>query len=280
MKFDRYLLPATIITTIIFVLDLNIPLGVAFGVTYIIVILFTLQTPYPHAVITAAVICTILILLGLALSPEGGEAWKVIFNRIISIAAIWAIALQGLLYKKSSVANQELGKLSYTDGLTKIANRRAMDEFIDNEWLRAIRNKSSISLVLIDIDFFKLFNDTYGHLKGDEALKKVATKLKNIVGRPGDMVARYGGEEFVFVLTDTKNAKFVANNCRQSIKDLQIPHKSSKAAEVLTISVGYCTVVPEKGTEPSLIIDAADKALYKAKENGRDRVEKMMLTHD
>jgi diguanylate cyclase (GGDEF)-like protein len=277
MKSNKLLLLAVIMAGVIFATDICIPLGVAFGVTYIIVILITLQTQHLYAVIAAAVISTILILLATYFSPEVGEPWKVIFNRIISIVALWIIALQGLLYKKSNVANIELSQLSRTDDLTSIANRRFMDEFLDREWQRAIRNKSSISLILIDIDFFKLYNDTYGHLDGDEALKRVAAKLKDVIHRPGDLVARYGGEEFVLVLADTEDAKFVADNCRQSIKDLQIPHKSSESADVLTISAGYCTVVPESGTGPSLIIDTADKALYKAKENGRDRVEKMML---
>lgn len=174
-------------------------------------------------------------------------------------------------------ANKKLKKLSRTDGLTGLANRRFMDEFFDKEWLRAIRNKTSISFILIDIDFFKLYNDNYGHPKGDECLKKVAAKLKEQVNRPGDLAARYGGEEFALVLADTEEAEYVANNCQQSIEELQIPHKFSKAADVVTISVGLCTIVPEKGTDPGLIIETADKALYKAKEAGRNRVEKIIL---
>jgi len=146
-----------------------------------------------------------------------------------------------------------------------------MDEFLGLEWLRAIRNKTSISFILIDIDFFKLYNDNYGHPEGDKCLKKVAAKLKDLVNRPGDLVARYGGEEFAIVFTDTENAEYVSNRCRRSIEKLQIQHEFSLAADVVTISVGLCTAYPEKGSDPSSVIDAADKALYKAKAEGRNR---------
>ena len=198
----------------------------------------------------------------------------------IHIISRRAVIIQSIVIEKTNElteANKKLELLSRIDGLTGLANRRFMDEFIDKEWLRAIRNKSAISLILIDIDFFKLYNDNYGHPEGDECLKKVATKLKSLAYRPGDLVARYGGEEFVLVLPDTEEAEAVANNCRRSIKELQITHEFSEAANVVTISVGVFTVVPEKGTDPSMIIDAADKALYKAKKNGRDRVEQFTL---
>lgn len=172
-----------------------------------------------------------------------------------------------------SEANKKLDFLSRTDSLTGIANRRLMDEILDKEWLRAIRNKTSISFLLIDVDFFKMYNDNYGHLMGDECLNLVAATLKEIPSRPSDLVARYGGEEFALVLAETTSAQTVAEDCRRSIEELQIQHGFSDAADVVTISVGVCTCSPTSGTNPRMIVDSADKALYKAKKIGRNRVE-------
>jgi len=216
----------------------------------------------PLAIFVSGIIITIFISLYIYLISRG------------------AATIQRLVIEKTkelNEANKALKMLSRTDGLTGIANRRFMDEFIAKEWLRAIRNKLSISFILIDIDFFKLYNDNYGHPKGDECLKKVAATLKSLVRRPSDLIARYGGEEFALVLSDTKEAELVANNCRQSIEELQIAHKFSEAANVVTISVGLCTVSPDKGTDPKLVIDTADKALYKAKDGGRNRVEQIVF---
>jgi len=172
-------------------------------------------------------------------------------------------------------ANIKLQKISRIDGLTGAFNRAYMDEILEKEWLRAIRQKTSIAFIFIDIDFFKLYNDNYGHLQGDECLKQVAKKLIEQVHRPGDLMARYGGEEFAIVLTDTEDSEYVANNCRSSIEELQILHENSSASAVVTISVGLCAVTPEIGSDPSSIIKAADKALYQAKDNGRNRVEQV-----
>lgn len=171
--------------------------------------------------------------------------------------------------------NKKLDELSHIDGLTQVANRRYMDEFLNNEWRRAIRNQSSISLILIDIDFFKQYNDNYGHIEGDKVLRKVASTIKNIIQRPGDLVARYGGEEFALILTDTTEAEHVANICLEAVSNLNIPHEYSSIDDRITISAGVCTVFPIKRTRPVELINLADQALYRAKENGRNRLEKV-----
>lgn len=169
--------------------------------------------------------------------------------------------------------NKKLKDLSRKDGLTGLANRRYMDEFIEREWLRAVRNKLPITFLLIDIDFFKAYNDNYGHLVGDKSLKKVASALKEVVSRPGDLVARYGGEEFALILSETSAAQYIAKKCLKAIESLEISHEYSAASDVITISIGYHTLHPTKGSIPEDIIELADKALYQAKNFGRNRVE-------
>ena len=172
-----------------------------------------------------------------------------------------------------SEANNKLKILSRSDELTGMYNRRYMNEFLQTEWQRAIRNKTYISFLLIDIDYFKAYNDSYGHLLGDECLIEVSSKLRSIPSRPTDMIARFGGEEFALILAETKNPLPIANTCRELIQNLQIRHQSSLVSEVVTISIGVCSCIPKLGTDPSVIIDLADKALYVAKESGRNRVE-------
>ena len=159
-----------------------------------------------------------------------------------------------------------------TDKLTGIPNRRYFDEIFLKELKRAIRDSNPLTLLMVDIDYFKLFNDTYGHLAGDDCLQKIAQTLHDIVSRPGDVVTRYGGEEFGIVLpnTDTK-AISLAEECRDAVEKLQIPHKSSKISNYVTISIGVKTLYPDKKASPRKIILEADRALYKAKEKGRNR---------
>ncbi len=171
-------------------------------------------------------------------------------------------------------ANEILKKLSSLDGLTGIPNRRRFDEVLGQEWQRAVRHSTSISLVMLDIDFFKLFNDTYGHQGGDDCLKRVAELISGAAQRETDMIARYGGEEFAAILpeTGTNGAYQVAEAMRLSVARAQIPHSSSKVADHVTVSVGVATWVPEQGSTPDRLVSAADKALYKAKAGGRNQV--------
>ena len=173
-------------------------------------------------------------------------------------------------------ANQKLHELSSVDGLTNVSNRRNFDEFYELQWRQAIREEKSLSVVMIDIDFFKKYNDNYGHQEGDEALKKIAAVLKKKPNRPGDIVARYGGEEFVALLSDTAvdGAVLVAENIRIAIEELKIKNMKSKTSSYITISAGVASIEPRREDKPSYLIAAADKALYDAKKAGRNRVKK------
>jgi diguanylate cyclase (GGDEF)-like protein len=171
--------------------------------------------------------------------------------------------------------NQKLQRLATLDGLTQVANRRRFDEFINLEWKRARREKTSISLILIDIDHFKLYNDTYGHQAGDDCLKAVARRIRESVNRPLDFVARYGGEEFAVVLpnTDNRGAVHIAGVLCRQIRKLDIPHAGSSTCGCVTISCGVSTILPGgRESSPGELIFLADDGLYAAKEQGRNRV--------
>ncbi len=196
----------------------------------------------------------------------------VISHFFILFIGILAIGSFGLRIVRLTDA---LEKQSNIDGLTQIANRGYFDDILHKEWLRRQRMKSSLSLIMCDIDHFKLYNDTYGHQAGDKSIQMVAKALAKTVNRPADMVARYGGEEFVVVLpeTDQTGALAIADLMQKMIENLQIPHSSSKTADFLTISLGVATMTTQRSTEKELI-EAADKALYASKNNGRN-----MFTH-
>jgi len=168
-----------------------------------------------------------------------------------------------------------LEKLSSIDGLTEIHNRRRFDETLSVEWARARRNQTFISLILIDIDYFKQYNDHYGHAEGDRCLQKVAQALNSSVKRPADFVARYGGEEFVVILPDTdlESALFMANKLRESITQQEIPHKGSLVSANVSISLGVATTVPQSDEKRDIIVETADKYLYEAKTSGRNQVK-------
>jgi diguanylate cyclase (GGDEF)-like protein len=172
-------------------------------------------------------------------------------------------------------ANQNLKLLANIDSLTKLSNRRDFDRYIEQEWERMQRSRSPLSLIMCDVDFFKNYNDRYLHPNGDKCLIKVAMALRNTVRRTGDLVARYGGEEFAVILpnTDALGAVSVAEKIRLAVKDLQITHESSAIAPYVTVSVGVSTIIPTHESEFQTLIDTADRALYQAKFQGRDRVK-------
>lgn len=167
-----------------------------------------------------------------------------------------------------------LEKLALLDGLTSIPNRRRFDEVFQLEWNRAARNHAWLSLLMIDVDHFKAFNDNYGHGAGDECLKRVACSLQKSLFRAGDVVARYGGEEFAVVLPkcNAHNARSVAERIRGSVATLNIPHRYSAAADHITVSIGYAALVPPQHEDPQTLVEAADKSLFLAKQGGRNRV--------
>ena len=171
-------------------------------------------------------------------------------------------------------ANKKLHSLSAMDGLTGIPNRRSFDTILEKEILRAQRNKSPLSLALGDIDFFKPYNDCYGHTEGDSCLQKVAKAFTRVLKRPGDVAARYGGEEYAFILPNTPDtwSKLITEKLRSSVESLQIPHSHSQVSEYVTVSIGVVTAVPDVNMLPKDYINAADKALYKAKHEGRNKV--------
>lgn len=171
-------------------------------------------------------------------------------------------------------ANRELEYLSLTDKLSEVANRRSFEIFLNQEWRRCAREGRPLSLIMADIDFFKAYNDTYGHLKGDECLKQVAGILKDAACRAGDLVARYGGEEFVVVMsfTDSQGAKVVAEKMRANLEKLSLPHSSSCMSGQVTISLGVATLIPDRESSRNDLILAADQALYQAKQSGRNCV--------
>jgi diguanylate cyclase (GGDEF)-like protein len=184
------------------------------------------------------------------------------------------IRLRKMIQEDLERANRELEELSLIDDLTGIPNRRSLDNFLNIEWKRAIREGNSVSLLMIDIDYFKLFNDNYGHLAGDDCLIRVARALRGSCRRPSDFVARLGGEEFLFVAIhlDEAGAKKIAENIRETVQSLNIKHEYSQASPYVTISLGITVVKPSVSDTPGDAINKADRALYIAKLAGRNRV--------
>jgi len=192
------------------------------------------------------------------------------------IADQLAVALyQSDLYRQLQAANQELDRLSKTDALTLLSNRRQFDIYLNQEWQRQMRSQAPISLILADVDHFKLFNDTYGHGEGDRCLARIAQAMQQAIRRPADLGARYGGEEFAIVLPDTRTdgAIEVVALIRRRLREIAIPHQTSPTGTVVTLSFGVATLIPQPGQRFETLIQRADQALYRAKEMGRDQLQ-------
>lgn len=216
-----------------------------------------------------------------ALTRDGDYVWIRDVVHVVRDAEGEVEALVGFMFdiseRKASEEKlvrlqRELEAYSYQDGLTGVANRRRLDDYLAQAWEEARRNTQPLSLIMIDIDHFKEYNDHYGHLAGDEALKRVAEALSRVATRPRDAFARFGGEEFMWVLPETPAdaARQLAERCRREIFKLQLPHAASPQG-CLTVSQGVATRIPAFGDSLPSLLEQVDRQLYRAKQGGRNR---------
>ncbi len=208
-------------------------------------------------------------------SLNSGSTWLMSYFPIIDEqGSVFRVGFIGLDISDRKQLELILQKQAQLDGLTKIANRRKFDEVLEREWRRCRRDNSPLSLLLFDIDQFKVYNDTYGHVQGDECLIQIAQVLKRQIGRTTDLAARYGGEEFVILLsnTDSTGAIHIANTILEAIRQLQIPHKNSTVMPFVTSSCGVATCIPSDQSQMVHLINLADQALYQAKSQGRNQM--------
>ena len=220
------------------------------------------------------------VVAGIFLGCWGGARYTVgwygsEFGGLSSLLFILTALLNDLLlaYKSVSIANDALDKLTLTDALTGLGNRRQFDHTLATEWRRCRRDVEPLAVIMMDVDNFKAFNDAYGHQAGDACLQEIAAQLKRSVARPGDVVVRYGGEEFALVLpaTDSDGANHLCKLIRARIKDLAIPHEAV-ARGIITVSAGLASLVPSEHFEARELLKLADAALYRAKAAGRDTI--------
>ncbi|RVT95176.1 diguanylate cyclase [Sphingomonas crocodyli] len=219
-----------------------------------------------------------------ALTPDGGYVWIRDVVHVERNADGGVDSLIGFMFDISERKKTEqellqlqrdLEAMSFEDGLTRIANRRMFDNHLESEFGSAAKSGQPLSMIMLDIDHFKQFNDRYGHLQGDDCLRRVAAGLKSLATRPRDIVARYGGEEFVLLLPDTDAAAALdyARRCVAELAELQIPHESSSCGEFITASLGVGTVVPSEDMSAVGFTEQVDQMLYAAKRGGRNRIE-------
>lgn len=220
-----------------------------------------------------------------ALTQDGDHVWIRDVVHVVRNDAGEVDALVGFMFdiserKKTEeqlvILQKELEALSFKDGLTGVANRRMFDSILEVEWAHARRNNQPLSVIMLDIDYFKQYNDCYGHIEGDACLKRVAQTLNSAATRARDLFARFGGEEFVLVLpgTDEGSAAKIAERCRSLIFKEQIPHAQSPVSHILTVSLGVGTITPSHQDDPLAFVETVDKRLYQAKQHGRNCIVK------
>ncbi|MDP1926912.1 MAG: sensor domain-containing diguanylate cyclase [Thiobacillus sp.] len=220
-----------------------------------------------------------------ALTKDGGYVWIRDVVHVVRNEAGEVESLVGFMFdiserkkteEKLLTLQKELEALSFKDGLTGVANRRMFDSILEVEWANARRNNQPLSLIMLDIDYFKQYNDHYGHVQGDQCLKRMGQVLTSAATRSRDFVARFGGEEFVLVLpeTDEESAAKIAERCRNLLFKEQIPHEKSLVSQILSVSLGVGTIVPAHTDESIAFIEEVDKRLYRAKQNGRNCIVK------
>ncbi len=214
-----------------------------------------------------------LIMVHQCSGPRQWTPTELGFLSLLSTQLMIAIQ-QNQFYQHLQHINQQLEAIAFEDPLTQVPNRHYFQRYFNQEWRRMAREKKYLSLIICDVDFFKAYNDTYGHPQGDRCLQEVAHTLKFTLHRPGDMVARYGGEEFVVILPNTSpsGAFHVAEQIRAAVKGMKLPAATNKVSEYVTISLGVAGVIPNGSISPQQLLQEADKALYQAKEKGRDCV--------
>lgn len=260
--------------------------------TYVVMLLITIVTlALRLSLVTAATSCTLGGVVGIATALVLGfmpDWWLLFFyffgSLSVSLFVAWMLErqervsfLKSLLLNYESGErerlNRELARLARQDALTGLANRRCFDERLVQEWERSQRGQHELALLFIDVDHFKIYNDTYGHSAGDDCLAAVAGAIQSCMFRPADLASRYGGEEFVVLLPETtlQGAREVAERIQEAVDKLNMPHAASPTAGHVTISIGLTSCIPESGLAQALV-DAADSALYQAKHAGRHRI--------
>lgn len=233
-------------------------------------------TVIPYSLLLVPVVCDRqlwgLICIDFGFSPKYWRQPEIRFLKQVATQLGTAIG-QWLLYQELQQTNERLAQEVIIDDLTGIANRRQFDRYLAIEWKRCAREKHPLSLIMCDIDYFKLYNDAYGHLEGDRCLKMVAQTINRVTKRPADLVARYGGEEFAVILPNTNisGAQHIAEQIRSHVEALEIAHINSNVNDYVTLSSGVACCIPDRDFKYTALIEAADRGLYRAKGLGRNR---------